>query len=285
VLRDGKFIGTRILNKTNYNELVRMIVGRDVEVESQQRQEPEQEIALEVRNISRDKHFQNISFVVKKGEIVALAGLVGSGRTDVARAIFGADAITHGDIYLFNKPKSPKNPKEAISLGINMVPEDRKNQGIFLQQTILTNISISNIRKYSVAGFIQFGNERRAADAYIKQLRIIPPNLNRKAMTLSGGNQQKVVLAKTLDTKARILILDEPTAGVDVGAKSEIRSLINKLADQGIAILLVSSEIPEIVALANRVIVMKEGRIIGELSGSDITSEAIIHLAMTGEHS
>jgi ribose transport system ATP-binding protein len=283
VLRDGKYIGTRTLKDTNYNELVRMIVGRDIEIESQERQEPQEEVALKVNGISRSRYFQNVSFSIKKGEILALAGLVGSGRTDVARTIFGADSHTQGEILIFGKPISPKSPKQAIRLGINMVPEDRKNHGIFLQQSVLTNISISNIRNYALAGFVKPASERRSADAHVKQLRIVPPDLNRKAMTLSGGNQQKVVLAKTLDTQARILILDEPTAGVDVGSKSEIRALINKLANQGIAILLVSSEIPEIVALANRVIVMKEGRVVGELAGNQIKAENIIHLAMRGE--
>lgn len=283
VLRDGKYIGTRTVVETSYAELVNMIVGRNVEIESLSRHPPKDEIALEVKGISSGRAFKNISFFIRQGEIVALAGLVGSGRTDVARAIFGASPVDSGQFILYGKEYRPRTPHHAIVNGIFMVPEDRKGQGIIPGLSVLVNISLANLKKYSRLSFLDFKGEREAVVSHIQRLRIIPNDPKRKVMNLSGGNQQKVVLAKSLDTQSRVLILDEPTAGVDVGAKSEIRLLINELADKGNAILLISSEIPEVLALADRVIVLKEGQIIGELGNAEATSEKIIHLAMTGE--
>ena len=283
VLRDGKYIGTRSLAETSYAELVCMIVGRNIEIEMLSRRPPRQEIALEVKGISSGRAFKNISFFIRQGEIVALAGLVGSGRTDVARAIFGASPAESGQFRLNGKEYRPRTPHHAIRNGIFMVPEDRKGQGIIPGLSVLVNISLANLKKYSRLSFLNFKDEREAIMSQIQQLRIVPNDPKCKVMNLSGGNQQKVVLAKSLDTQSSVLILDEPTAGVDVGAKSEIRSLINQLADNGNAILLISSEIPEVLALADRVIVMKEGQIVGELGSAEATSERIIHLAMTGE--
>jgi len=283
VLRDGKHIGTRTVAETSYSELVHMIVGRNIEIETLSRRPPREEIALEVKAISSGRAFKNISFFIRQGEIVALAGLVGSGRTDVARAIFGASAVESGQFSLYGEEYRPRTPHHAINNGVFMVPEDRKGQGIIPGLSVLVNISLANLKKYSRWSFLNFKDEREAVASQIQQLRIVPNDPKRKVMNLSGGNQQKVVLAKSLDAQSRVLILDEPTAGVDVGAKSEIRSLINQLADKGNAILLISSEIPEVLALANRVIVMKEGQIVGELSNVEATSERIIHLAMTGE--
>jgi ribose transport system ATP-binding protein len=283
VLRDGKYIGTRSLAETNYGELVRMIVGRNIEIETLTRRPCRQDYALELSGITKGRQFKEVSFSIRQGEIVALAGLVGSGRTDVARAIYGATTIEKGKMRLFGQDYTPHSPNQAIRGGISMVPEDRKGQGIIPLLPIHTNISLANLRKYSRYSFLKFKDERQSVDNHIRHLRIVPPDLNKKVINLSGGNQQKVVLAKSLDTEARLLILDEPTAGVDVGAKSEIRALVNQLADQGNAILLISSEIPEVLALADRVVVMKEGRVVGELVKAEASSERIMHLAMTGE--
>jgi ribose transport system ATP-binding protein len=283
ILRDGKYIGTRNLSETSYAELVHMIVGRNIEIEILSRRPPRNDIALEVNSISSGRAFKNISFFIRQGEIVALAGLVGSGRTDVARAIFGASPVKSGQFKLFGEDYHPSTPYHAINHGIFMVPEDRKGQGIIPGLSVLVNISLANLKKYARLGFLNFKSERVAITGQIQQLRIVPNDPKRKVMNLSGGNQQKVVLAKSLNTQSRILILDEPTAGVDIGAKTEIRNLINQLADSGNAILLISSEIPEVLALADRVIVMKEGQIVGELGSAEANSERIIHLAMTGE--
>jgi ribose transport system ATP-binding protein len=283
VLRDGKYIGTKPLEETNYAELVQMIVGRNIEIEYLSHPSPGDEVVLEVKGISSGREFKDISFFIRRGEVVALAGLVGSGRTDVARAIFGASPIESGQMFLFGRAYRPRSPRQAIRSGIFMAPEDRKGQGIVPGLPVLVNISLANLNKYSKMSFLKFKEERKAVDGYIRQLRIVPNDPKRKAINLSGGNQQKVVLAKSLDAHAKVLILDEPTAGVDVGAKSEIRSLINQLASEGNAILLISSEIPEVLALADRVIVMKEGKVISELGKAEATSERIIHLAMTGE--
>lgn len=282
VLRDGKFIGTRSIEDTSNEELVQMIVGRSIVIETLDRKPPAVEVALEVNRISRGKQFQDVSFKVHTGEVVALAGLVGSGRTDIARAIFGAAPVGKGQIRIYGKEVTVRTPREAIQNHISMVPEDRKGLGIIPKQSVSANISIANLRNYSRYGFIQFKQESDGVLAHIRQLRITPAEPDRKVMFLSGGNQQKVVLAKALESKANILILDEPTAGVDVGAKTEIRTLINQLADRGTAILLISSEIPEVLALANRILVMKEGKVVGELEGDRATSEKIMQLAMTG---
>jgi ABC-type sugar transport system ATPase subunit len=283
VLRDGKYIGTRKMVDTSYNELVRMIVGRNIEIETLSRNPPRDEIALDVHEITSGRAFKNISFFIRKGEIVALAGLVGSGRTDVARSIFGVSTVDNGKFTLFGQEYSPRTPYQAIEKGVFMVPEDRKGQGIIPGLPVFVNISLPSLKRYSKLSFINFSTEQSQVNYHIQQLRIVPNDPKRKVMNLSGGNQQKVVLAKSLDTHARVLIFDEPTAGVDVGAKFEIRSIINQLADEGNAILLISSEIPEVLALADRIIVMKEGQIVGELDNAEATSEKIIHMAMTGE--
>lgn len=283
ILRDGKYIGTRKVSETTKTELVNMIVGRDLEINTHKRRPPSDEIALRVDNISSKKLFKKISFSVRSGEILALSGLIGSGRSEVARAIFGATRYDQGQIHIYGIAVTTHSPKEAIKNGIHMVPEDRKAQGIIGGMSLLENVTLSNLQNYSRFSLIQSAKESRSVNNQIQQMRINPADPRRKVMFLSGGNQQKTVLAKVLDTKPRILILDEPTAGVDVGSKVEIRSLINDLADAGNAILLISSEIPEILSLADRTIVMKEGQISGELAGEEMTSENIMHLAMAEE--
>lgn len=283
VLRDGNYIGTRSTSKTNKDELTKMIVGRTIEVDFLKRHPPSDEVVLKVEDISRGRDFQNISFSVKRGEIVALAGLIGSGRTDVIRSIFGAEPIQSGSIEIFGKIITPHKPSQAIHEGIFMVPEDRKAQAIHTQLSVQSNITLANLQEYTRTGIIQTKQEGISVGEHIQRLHIVPPDPEKKVQNLSGGNQQKVVLAKALDTDAEILFLDEPTAGIDIGAKAEIRSLINQLADQGKTVVLVSSDIHDVLELANRVLVMREGKLVGEIMRSDATSENIMHMAMTGE--
>lgn len=280
VLRDGEYIGMRNVADTTEDELIRMIVGRSVEFEIHQRKPPLDEIALSVESISKKGAFEDISFDIHRGEVLAMSGLVGSGRTDVARAIYGVDRIDSGQITVFSQPVEFNSPRAAIREGIGMVPEDRKKQGFVPQQSVMANITLANILDYCRSGFIQAREERKSARHHVERLDIKTPSLNQQVAFLSGGNQQKVVLAKTLDTGAEIYILDEPTSGIDVGAKAEIRNLINELAEQSRAILLISSEIPEVLALSNRILVMREGRLVGELAQETATPEQIMKLSV-----
>lgn len=284
VLRDGKYIGTRNVAETNEAELTKMIVGWSIAVETLERNPPSREIVLAVNQISREKHFKEISFSVKRGEILAFAGLIGSGRTDVVRSLFGVEKIQSGEIIIKGSAHSLKNPRQAINQGIFMVPEDRKAQGLIPHLSVQSNITLANLPEYARLSFIQSKEESQSTEKHIDILHIIPSDPEKRVTNLSGGNQQKVVLAKALDTDADILILDEPTAGIDVGAKAEIRSLINQLADQGKTIILVSSDIHDILALADRVIVMREGSIVGEIQREEATSENIMQMAMLGEN-
>lgn len=283
VLRDGRYVGTRDVDATSQDELVRMIVGREVEIESYPGRRLSEEVTLAVDSISRAGAFQDVSFTARTGEVVALAGLVGSGRTNVARAILGAEPLDGGSIRILDQRRQPHSPREAISLGISMVPEDRKREGIVPRMTTRSNITLSSLRRYCRWGVVQEQREARRAERHVARLNVIPPDLRRKVMYLSGGNQQKVVLARALETEAKILILDEPTAGIDVGTKPEIRAVIDELARQGRTILLISSEIPEVLALADRVLVMHEGRLTGELRREEASAERILKLAMGDE--
>ena len=283
VLRDGQYIGKRQVAETNTAELIKMIVGRDVKVDYHQRRPPADEIALSVRHISRRGLFEDISFNARRGEIVALSGLVGSGRTGVAQAIFGAEPIDSGEIIILGRKQAPRSPQEAIRLGVGMLPEDRKAQGLVPHMSVQSNITLSNLLEYCTAGLIRERLERERAELYRQRLDIKTPDLQRQVVYLSGGNQQKVVLARILDSGADIVILDEPTAGIDVGTKAEIRALISELAEQGRTILIISSEIPEVMALADRILVMREGRLVGELSKQDADPETILGLSV-GNH-
>jgi|LSQX01.2.fsa_nt_gb ribose transport system ATP-binding protein len=282
VLRDGALVATKSVADTDRVDIIKMMVGRELEETYPKVQAEHRGVALEVRNINREGVLKDISFKVRSGEILGIAGLVGAGRTEVARAIFGADAIDSGEILIDSKPVKIRSSRHAISLGIGLVTEDRKALGLVLGMAVRENISLANLRLLSRLGFIRRAKEREVAKAYVEDILIKTPSVEQAVQNLSGGNQQKVVLAKWLFTKSKALIFDEPTRGIDVGAKAEIYQLMNRLAADGVAIIMISSELPEVLAMSDRILVMHEGEISGELTREDATQERIMHLA-TGE--
>jgi ribose transport system ATP-binding protein len=277
VLKDGKYQGTHLTPEVTMKDLIRMMVGRDI-VASESLSYSTDEVLLEVKNLS-GKRFRNISFCLHKGEILGLSGLVGAGRTEIAQTLFGYLPRTSGEISIKGKPVVVHHPEEAISAGIGYVPEDRKSQGLFLDKSIIDNILAARLPAAAKNGWYHPNTALNIANVYKDKLRIATPDVYQLAMYLSGGNQQKVVLAKWLLANPDILIVDEPTQGIDVGAKAEIYELLRALAAQGKAILFISSELPEVLALADRIIVVREGSISGELSGKGVTEEEVMALA------
>ena len=279
-MRDGKVINTYNTSSVTRSALIKDMVGRAVDQEYPQRQSldvPQNNpVVMEVSKLSKDGVFHDISFSLHKREILGFAGLVGSGRTEVMRAIFGADKLNSGEISINGKKVVAHTPVESITNGLSFLTEDRKTQGLLLQLSLTKNISIVNIRKLARYHFINQRKEKRISERYIQELQIKTPSTEQKAVFLSGGNQQKVVLAKWLFADCDIIILDEPTRGIDVGAKREIYSLMNQLVDEGKSILLVSSDLPELLAMSDRVIIMSEGSICGELSGENMTADNVM---------
>jgi len=283
VMRDGKTIGTRHLKETTMDELVRMMVGRNVTERYPKQRYVQEEVLFEVKNLSRDRSYQNISFSLKKGEVLGIAGLMGAGRTELVRGIFGADKNDSGEMFLHGKPVHIRSPEDAIRHGIGFVTEDRKNQGLILTFSVKDNIALANLDKISKRGFLVQSKELQLASSMIDMLRIQVRTPRQLVKTLSGGNQQKVVLAKWLAMNPKMFILDEPTRGVDIGAKVEIYQLINKLAQQGVGIILISSELPELIGLSDRILVLREGRLVGELKQQEADQETIMMLATGGK--
>jgi ribose transport system ATP-binding protein len=278
VLRDGRFIGTKDLGDTNRQELVKMMVGRTLSETFPTKGNVPKDIALELSDISGNGVY-NISLTVKKGEILGLSGLVGAGRTELAHLIFGVMPISQGTIRINQLPVRLKNPTHAISRGIGLIPEDRKHQGCILEMDIRWNISIAHIKQLSKNLVVDIRKEDELAEYYRELLQIKTPNLDQKVKNLSGGNQQKVVLAKTLATDSDIIIFDEPTRGIDVGAKQEIYQLMSQLAEQDKAIIMISSEMEELMGMADRILVLSEGRITGELERSEFDQATLLELA------
>lgn len=280
VLRDGEYVGTLERQEISSERLVQMMVGRPVrdlfERHSEKKLGP---VVLEVKNISDGRKIQPASLKLHAGEIVGLAGLVGAGRTELSRLIFGADRKTSGEVILNGIPLKIDNPIDAIAAGIAYVPEDRKDQGLFLEMSCRKNIVINILKRDAKAGLIDFRKIGNVASKAVEDFNIRLANLELRALDLSGGNQQKLLLARWLAINPRVLLLDEPTRGVDIGAKSEIYRIISDLAAQGMAILMVSSELLEIIGLSDRVLVMREGRLEGELIGKEITQENIMAYA------
>jgi ribose transport system ATP-binding protein len=280
VLRDGQFIGCKKIDEVTIDELVGMMVGHSVdETFERDFQRPGAE-CLRVENLCSGKRLQDVSINLHYGEIVGLAGLVGSGRTDLARAIFGVDRYDSGSIVLFGKEMKNFNASDMVDLGVSLIPEDRKVQGLALILSISENIVVSSLDRLFPRFFVAKRKEKEVAMQYVEKLRIATPSTARLAQFLSGGNQQKVVLAKWLCTKAKIFIFDEPTRGIDVGAKAEIHGFMNELVRQGAAVMMISSELPEVIGMSDRVYVMREGRIVIELPHTETTQERIIHFAM-----
>ncbi|MBW4528098.1 MAG: sugar ABC transporter ATP-binding protein [Phormidium tanganyikae FI6-MK23] len=269
VLRDGQYIGTLDRSEISPERLVQMMVGRSMQgfYEHEHQTNPGN-VVLEVRQISDGHKVQPTDLVLRAGEIVGLAGLVGAGRTELSRLIFGADPKTSGEVFLNGQKVEIRSPGDAIAAGIGYVPEDRKDQGLFLEMSSGKNITLNMLKQDSKAGVINWGTLGRIANSAVEDFNIRLANLEIRAMDLSGGNQQKLLLARWLAIKPRVLLLDEPTRGVDIGAKSEIYRIISNLAKTGVAVLMVSSELPEVIGLSDRVLVMRQGRIVGEIDGS-----------------
>ena len=284
VLRDGKYIGTVDTATTPMSEVVKMMVGREVPADARPTTKPlSDEAVLRVEHLSTVKAVHDVSFEVKKGEIFGFAGLVGAGRTEVARALFGADPHTAGDIYVHGKKVSIKGATDAVKNGIGYLSEDRKQFGLLLDKDLSFNTGMAAMDHFTNASVVATKKLRAVAQDYVAKLRTRTPSVDVEVRSLSGGNQQKVVVAKWLERDTDILIFDEPTRGIDVGAKDEIYTLLENLAQQGKAIIVISSELPEVLRLANRIAVMAHGRIIGTLDNEEATQENIMELATVGQ--
>jgi ABC-type sugar transport system ATPase subunit len=281
VLRDGQCVGTRPINEVNRDQLIEMMVGRRLADEFPRRQVPLGPPRLEVRGLCRGDKVRHVSFAIRCGEVLGLTGLVGAGRTETARLIFGADRRDAGTIHLDGRELAIRAPRAAIRAGICLLTEDRKAQGLVLPHSVRANFGLPNLPQLSRFGFVQQRRERHALRRFVESLRIRIADPEQPAQTLSGGNQQKVVLAKWLQRHCEVLLFDEPTRGIDVGAKYEIYMLINELAAAGKAILLISSELPEVLGMSDRILVMHDGRITGEITDmASATQEQIMRLAV-----
>lgn len=283
VLRDGEFAGVKYIKETSFEEIVQLMVGRELGERFPERHAEIGEVKLAVKGLSRKGCFENISFELRKGEVLSIAGLMGAGRTEVAQTLFGYRKADAGDVELDGKKVKINSPRTAKNLGIGYVTEDRKSEGLLVDFTVEENISLTNFHEISKYGLISQKKESALYQSMKERLGIRTSGPHQTAKSLSGGNQQKVVIAKWIGIEPELLILDEPTRGVDVGAKKEIYSIINQLAERGVAILMISSELPEVLGMADRVLIMHEGKLAGELSKEEMTQEKIMHYATGGE--
>jgi len=283
VFRDGEYVGELLRADFSGEKVIEMMVGRKVEDFYKHTKHTGGEVVLEVRHLSDGgRRVKDASFQLRRGEVVGLAGLVGAGRTELARLVFGADRRKSGEIYLNGQKLELNSPQAAIRAGVGYVPEDRKLQGVFLQMSSSENITMNILGRCARAGVLDFGALQARAQSQVNALRVRTASLKSRAGGLSGGNQQKLLLARWLEINPKVLLLDEPTRGVDVGAKAEIYALIKKLVEQGMAVLFISSELPEIVGVCDRVLVMREGQLTGEVggeSGLEITQQNIMRFA------
>lgn len=284
VLRDGQYVGTVDTDTTPLSEVIRLMVGREVPADARPTTFPlSDEAVLKVEHLSTKKAVHDVSFEVKRGEIFGFAGLVGAGRTEVARALSGADPHTRGEIMINGKKVSIRNAADGVKHGIGYLSEDRKQYGLLLDKSIAFNTALAAMDRFTTGGIINGRKITKIAREYVRKLRTRTPGVEAELRSLSGGNQQKVVIAKWLVRDSDILIFDEPTRGIDVGAKDEIYTLLEELARQGKAIIVISSELPEVLRLANRIAVMAHGRIIGTLDNEVATQENIMELATVGQ--
>jgi ribose transport system ATP-binding protein/inositol transport system ATP-binding protein len=285
IMRDGEYIGTEVTKKTTHDRLVAMMVGRELKDLYKRSVHEKGETVLEVKNVSQKGVLQNINFSLKKGEILGLSGIVGAGRTELAEVLFGIRKCDEGEIIIENNKTAINNPSDAMKRGIALVPEDRKAQGLVLQETVGYNITLTVLDKFIRGINVDKSIEDELIHKYIKELSIKTPSKDQKVKNLSGGNQQKIVIAKWLATSPKVLILDEPTRGVDIGAKSEIYAIISALARAGVAIIMISSELPEIINMSDRVLVMANGKITGNITDkSEINQEKIMYYATGGNN-
>jgi rhamnose transport system ATP-binding protein len=281
VLRDGTFVMSQELEGLTAEDLIRAMVGRDVLAREHIAGRHGQTV-LEVEHLTREGVFVDVSFEVRAGEVVALAGLVGAGRTEVARAIFGIDRYDAGTVTVAGKALKRGSPTAAMAAGIGLVPEDRRQQGLVMDMSIADNISLASLPRLRRGGLLFAGVERAFANDWAARLQVKYGRMSNTVSSLSGGNQQKVVLAKWLSRRPAVLIVDEPTRGIDIGTKSEVHRLLAELAAEGVAVLVISSELPEVLTLADRILVMREGRLAATLNREDATEERII-AAGTGQ--
>jgi rhamnose transport system ATP-binding protein len=279
VMRDGRHVLTKPIEELTIQSVIRAMVGRDMDALFPKVPSEAGRVVLKVDRLTREGVFSDISFEVRSGEIVALAGLVGAGRTEVARAIFGIDRWDVGSIEMEGRSLPPASPAAAMAAGIALVPEDRRQQGLVMDFSIERNIVLASLDTVRRAGLIPRGAERRFAKDWALRLQLKYGNLKNPVWTLSGGNQQKAVLAKWLARKPRLLIVDEPTRGIDVGTKAEVHRLLSELAAQGVAVLMISSELPEVLGMADRVIVLFEGRVMREFARADADEQSIMRAA------
>jgi rhamnose transport system ATP-binding protein len=280
-LRDGALVGTRPMAKVTRAELIRMMVGRELSAVFPKLSVERGEIVLDVRSLHcRAAGIKHVSLTIRAGEILGLAGLVGAGRTELAGVLFGLTPADAGEILLQGRPVVIRTPARAVDLGIACVPEDRRRHGVILEMPVAGNCTLATLKAISVFGLLDFGRERSIAEGFVRQLGIKTPRIQTPVGNLSGGNQQKVALARWLAADPKVLILDEPTQGVDVGAKAEIHRLMGELAARGMAILMISSELPEILGMSDRIVVMHRGTVAGILDRAYATQEAILELAL-----
>ncbi len=283
ILRDGSYIGTKKISETDMNDVVKMMIGREIGERYPLRNAKTGGVAFEVKGLSCPGVFENVSFQVHAGEVLGVSGLMGAGRTEIMQAIFGNMPHVTGEIYLDGKQIQNHSPLEAMKNGIGFITEDRKVEGLMLEESIQKNISIANLGRISKSGVLQKGAEDELVKRGIEELHIKCFGPQHECSNLSGGNQQKVVFAKWIYTNPKVLILDEPTRGVDIGAKKEIYSIINELAEKGVAIIMVSSELPEVLGMSDRIMVVQEGHVRGILHKEDADQENIMIFATGGE--
>jgi ribose transport system ATP-binding protein len=280
VLRDGANAGDLSREQVNHDAMVRLMVGRDIAQFYPRSIHEPGEVVLEVRELRSPAWPQHgVSFALRRGEIVGLAGLVGAGRSELLKVLFGVDPPAGGEIAIGGKPATFESPLDAIKAGVALAPEDRKAEGLVLSMSVRENISLPRLRRDQWLGFLNRGAERETADEMIRRLKVKTPSAQQIVQFLSGGNQQKVVFGKWLAMRPRVLLLDEPTRGVDIGAKQEIYRLMEELASEGVAILFASSEMEEVLGMSDRTLVMHEGRLMGELPREKLSEEAVMHLA------
>jgi ribose transport system ATP-binding protein len=285
VMRDGQYVGTVPTAETSMDTIIKMMVGRTLfETARNVAGDGTGELLLDVRHLMRGRAVRDISFTARRGEILGFAGLMGAGRTEVARAVFGADPIDSGEIWVKGRRVAITQPRHAVRAGIGYLSEDRKRYGLALGLSVATNVVLACLSRFRGAlGWMRDGAMRTVAQQNIKTLAIKTPGINQKVQFLSGGNQQKVVIAKWINRDCDVLIFDEPTRGIDIGAKQEIYKLLNDLAQEGKAVIMISSELPEIIRMSHRILVMCEGRISGELQGAEVTQEKIMYYATLRE--
>ena len=283
IMRDGRFVRTARVDELDIDSMIRSMVGRDVDGLTRTSRPTPGEVVLEVSHLERENVFHEISFAIRRGEIVALAGLVGAGRTEVARAIFGIDRRTSGSVRLLGRPLPNGSPAAAMVAGVAFVPEDRRQQGLVMDMGIDENVALASLGRLRKAGLIFRSAERGLAETWAQRLQLKYGRISNPVSTLSGGNQQKVVLGKWLAREPSLLIIDEPTRGIDVGTRAEVHRILDGLVAGGLAVLMISSELPEVLSLADRILVLHEGRLAAELDGAAATEETVMRAA-TGQN-